>query len=156
MLGYGVDGALTLAAESDLEEQQPTPRAPLDCLTPTLEAKLIVGDVGQESGRRKRRNLPRIDNGDGGSRCWQAAREKICCHTPRSLAAVLRPWSMLFTKATILLACLGDVSPLGAAASRLRAAAGVSSDLTGGLKAPCPKPKLPKTEADTVLSVDLL
>ena len=62
-------------------------------------------------------------------------------------SAALRPWSMVFTKATILSACLGDVSPLGAAASRLRAAAGVSSDLTGGLKAPCPKPKLPKTEA---------
>ena len=60
------------------------------------------------------------------------------------------PWSMVFTKATILSARLGDVSPLGAAASRLWAAAGVSSDLTGGVKAPCPKPKLPKTEADTV------
>ena len=56
----------------------------------------------------------------------------------------------MFTKATILSARLGDVSPLGAAASRLWAAAGVSSDLTGGVKAPCPKPKLPKTEADTV------
>ena len=61
---------------------------------------------------------------------------------------------MVFTKATILSARLGDVSPLGAAASRLWAAAGVSSDLTGGVKAPCPKPKLPKTEADTVADME--
>lgn len=85
------ESTCSLAAESDLEEQQPTPRAPLDCLTPTLDAKLIVGDVGQESGRRKRRNQPRIDNGDGGSRCWQAAREEICCHTPLSLAGLGAP-----------------------------------------------------------------
>ena len=91
MLGYAVDGALTLAAESDLEEQQPTPRAPLDCLTAALDSKLLVGDGGQESGRRKARIQLSILFGEDTSRGWRAAREEICCQAPRSLAGLGAP-----------------------------------------------------------------
>jgi hypothetical protein len=91
VLGYGVDGALTLTAESDLEEQQTTPRSPLDCLTDTLDSKLLVGDGVQESGRRKARILLSIVVGEDTLRGWWAAREEICCQAPRSLASLGAP-----------------------------------------------------------------
>ena len=60
------------------------------------------------------------------------------------------PWSMISTKATTPVARLGDGTALGATPSRFGAAAGVSSGLTGAVKAPCPISKLPENEADTV------
>ena len=90
-----MDGALTLAAESDLEEQQPTPRAPLDCLTATLDSKRLVGDGGQEPGRRKPRILLRIVVGEDTLRGWQVAREEICCP---SAALSCRPGSAALSR----------------------------------------------------------
>ena len=56
----------------------------------------------------------------------------------------------MFTNVTTLAARLCESRRSGTAASRLWAAAGVSSDLAGGVKAPCPISKLPENEADTV------
>ena len=57
----------------------------------------------------------------------------------------------MFTNVTTLAARPCESRRSGTAASRLWAAAGVSSDLAGGVKAPCPISKLPENEADTVL-----
>ena len=56
----------------------------------------------------------------------------------------------MFTNVTTLAARPCESRRSGTAASRLWAAAGVSSDLAGGVKAPCPISKLPENEADTV------
>ena len=58
----------------------------------------------------------------------------------------------MFTKVTTLAARLCESRRPGTAASRFWAAAGVSSGLAGAVKAPRPKSKPPKIEADTVVS----
>ena len=56
----------------------------------------------------------------------------------------------MFTNVTTLAARPCESRRSGTAASRLWAAADVSSDLAGGVKAPCPISKLPEIEARTV------
>jgi hypothetical protein len=65
------------------------------------------------------------------------------------------PWSMVITKAITPSARLGDGTHLGAAPSRVWAAAGVRSGLAGGVKTPCPihVSKLPERKSKLTLYI---
>jgi len=139
------------AGESDVEKQQLTARVPLNGCprgsTPNFSA--AMEDCNLDAVKRpscriyhtlmtgRVVGLPLPKN--------YRAQHRILLPAFQRRAA---PGSMVFTKVTTLAARLCESRRPGTAASRFWAAAGVSSGLAGAVKAPRPKSKPPKIEAD--------
>ena len=154
-----MDGSLTGASESDVDKQQLTARVPLNgCprgLTPNFSA--AMEDCNLDAVKRP---SCRIYHTPKTGRVVGLPLSKYSRAQHRTLLSAFQrraaPRSMAFTKVTTQAAHLCESRRPGAAASRFWAAAGVSSGLVDGVKAPCPISKLPEIEARTVLPVRLL
>ena len=151
-----MDGSLTGASESDVDKQQLTARVPLNgCprgLTPNFSA--AMEDCNLDAVKRP---SCRIYHTPKTGRVVGLPLSKYSRAQHRTLLSAFQrraaPRSMAFTKVTTQAAHLCESRRPGAAASRFWAAAGVSSGLVDGVKAPCPISKLPEIEARTVCSV---
>ena len=148
-----MDGSLTGASESDVDKQQLTARVPLNgCprgLTPNFSA--AMEDCNLDAVKRP---SCRIYHTPKTGRVVGLPLSKYSRAQHRTLLSAFQrraaPRSMAFTKVTTQAAHLCESRRPGAAASRFWAAAGVSSGLVDGVKAPCPISKLPENEAPTV------
>ena len=148
-----MDGSLTGASESDVDKQQLTARVPLNgCprgLTPNFPA--AMEDCNLDAVKRP---SCRIYHTPKTGRVVGLPLSKYSRAQHRTLLSAFQrraaPRSMAFTKVTTQAAHLCESRRPGAAASRFWAAAGVSSGLVDGVKAPCPISKLPEIEARTV------
>ena len=148
-----MDGSLTGASESDVDKQQLTARVPLNgCprgLTPNFSA--AMEDCNLDAVKRP---SCRIYHTPKTGRVVGLPLSKYSRAQHRTLLSAFQrraaPRSMAFTKVTTQAAHLCESRRPGAAASRFWAAAGVSSGLVDGVKAPCPISKLPEIEARTV------
>ena len=149
-----MDGSLTGASESDVDKQQLTARVPLNgCprgLTPNFSA--AMEDCNLDAVKRP---SCRIYHTPKTGRVVGLPLSKYSRAQHRTLLSAFQrraaPRSMAFTKVTTQAAHLCESRRPGAAASRFWAAAGVSSGLVDGVKAPCPISKLPEIEARTVV-----
>ena len=148
-----MDGSLTGASESDVDKQQLTARVPLNgCprgLTPNFSA--AMEDCNLDAVKRP---SCRIYHTPKTGRVVGLPLSKYSRAQHRTLLSAFQrraaPRSMAFTKVATQAAHLCESRRPGAAASRFWAAAGVSSGLVDGVKAPCPISKLPEIEARTV------
>jgi hypothetical protein len=155
----GMDGAPTGVDESEVGEQQLTPRELLNCrwapLMPNLSnamedmqsiavngaplsiqaiylIAIMVNDDCAEKVGRQRQTLP-----------WPLERR-------------VAPTSKVATKVTTISTRLWDAAPIGAPASLSWAAAGVSSRFLGGVKNLRLESKLARIEANTVTGGNLI
>ena len=148
-----MDGSLTGAGESDVEKQQLTARVPLNGCprgsTPNFSAAMEdcnLDAVKRPSCRIYHTLMTGRVVGLPLPKNYRAQQRTLLPAIQRRAA----PRSMVFTKFTTIAARLCESRRPGAAASRFWAAAGVSSGLVDGVKAPCPISKLPEIEARTV------
>jgi hypothetical protein len=142
-----------LVGESDAEEHDIIPCAPLTSRSAALDTNHLKVDGAKNSEHRNQHTAVSTDQqGRTDRQARHSVREGLnwhaahCGHPERHVA----PLSMLVAKPTMSSTLLWGAVPLGAPASLSAAAARVSSGLAGAVKAAIAKSKLCKNEADTV------
>ena len=153
MLGYGPDGALTRAGESDAEEHKITPCVSLISRSAALDTNhLKVDGVTKSAHQNQHAAVNTAQTGRADRRARHAVSEGLiwlAAHRSRPERHVA-PLIMLSAKPSMSSTLLWGAAPCGTSAGRLWASASITGAVTGGVKAARAKSKLGKIEAGTV------
>ena len=146
-------GRSPLAGESDAEEHDIIPRAPLISRSAALDTNHLIVDGAKKSEHRNQHTaVSTYQQGRADHQARHLVREGSNWHAAHRGPPErhVTPLSMLVAKPTVSSTLLWGAVPLSAPASLSAAAARVSSGLAGAVKAAIAKSKLCKNEADTV------
>ena len=142
-----------LAGESDAEEHDIIPRAPLISRSAALDTNHLIVDGAKKSEHRNQHTaVSTYQQGRADHQARHSVREGSNWHAAHRGPPErhVTPLSMLVAKPTVSSTLLWGAVPLSAPASLSAAAARVSSGLAGAVKSDVAQTKLCKIEADTV------